>query len=331
MKKTLQLNFFYIFYILVFSMVCFVCDASYDVKFFKTRDGKSLRYLYAPTKNSHKGTIFILQGRGSFIEKHKELMEDFNRKGYHVWNLDLRGQGGSQKVVKHSQKVHIDSFEFYLNDIKDFVEVKIKPTQENNFFIYGSSLGGHLAVRYLEEISKNHNIRGAILVSPMFEVSTFNIPKFIVRTFIKVMSLLGFQESYAPFYGDYVPSKDYFREDNSSTHDKKRFERQMQICKDHMNLVTGGPTIGWVEAMFESLDTLREEKYLKHIDIPILLLNGGLDSVFENVSDFQICNVISQCELVKIPEARHNIVMEIDSIRNKFWYHFDKFVDSLRE
>ena len=313
-------------------MICFVCDASFETQFFKTRDGKLLRYLYYPTHHaSPKGSVFILQGRSSFIEKNKELMDDLNQRGFHVWNLDLRGQGGSQKMINHPQKIHIETFETYLDDIKDFIEGKIKSSQDKNVFIYGSSLGGHLAVRYLEENPVNHGIQGVVLVSPMFEVSTFNIPKFIVKSLIKTMCFFGLRESYAPFYGDYDPSNHTFDENNSSTHDRKRFERQVQICKDHMKLVTGGPTIGWVEAMFESFDTLRKEKLLKKINVPVLLFNGGKDTVLENESDTQICNLISKCTRVNIPEAGHNIIMESDEIRNKFWYNFDKFSNSLFE
>ena len=72
-----------------------------------TGDGVRLRVADFPTTEGRKGTVCILQGRGEFIEKYFETINDLRNRGFSVVTFDWRGQGGSERLIP-SQKGHVD-------------------------------------------------------------------------------------------------------------------------------------------------------------------------------------------------------------------------------
>ncbi len=91
--------------------------------YFSAPDGTRLRYGLFPTSRSPcRGTVLILAGRLSFIEKYYEAIGTFTGLGYHVAMPDLRGQGGSQRGLDHPQKHFVRSFDDYVKDLAAFMD-----------------------------------------------------------------------------------------------------------------------------------------------------------------------------------------------------------------
>src|SRR5689334_23848381 len=69
--------------------------------FFETHDGHRLRYAVfrSQTPAAH-GTVVLLHGRSECIEKYFETIRDLTSKGLWVATYDLRGQGGSPRLIK---------------------------------------------------------------------------------------------------------------------------------------------------------------------------------------------------------------------------------------
>jgi lysophospholipase len=244
-------------------------------QYLKTADGLILRVAQwvNSTPNSHSKTVLFLEGRASFIEKHQETVQDLLSQGHDVWMFDWRGHGGSSRLLKNPQKIHIDRYETYLKDLHQIVHQVVKPKARFPLVFLGVSFGGHMALRYASD--HGDDLEGMILVSPMLDVQTSPFSYDLARALTRTALLLGFEEMYAAGYGDYIPLEGRF-EKNLNTQDRFRYERQRKLCINNMQLVTGGPTYGWVNATFNSIDYIKQSGFLESIKIPTLILSAGL-------------------------------------------------------
>lgn len=301
-----------------FSLILFsflISFHSLAAKSITTEDGISLRYLHLTpsTHETKKKGVVILQGMGAFIEKYDEFSREFTSRGYHVWIFDWRGQGGSTRPINHPRKYHIDSFDQHLNDLSFFIKKVVAKEKLDFCLLFGNSMGGHLAARFLQE-NKEHVFDAAILEAPMFDINTGSFPKALVQTMSFLACRSGFATSYAVGYGDDSFSENSF-DTNTVTHDPIRFENYNQLCKEKAHLTSGGMTWGWVHAALSSIERLHSED-LSHINIPILIQMAGKDSFV--VQRYDLLTKFPKVACRLYPHAKHNIAMEKESIRSEF-------------
>lgn len=300
--------------------------SSASIDYMITPDKRKVRYAHWKANENRKNiTIVILQGRASFIEKHSEFVQDLTKLGYDVFTFDWAGQGLSTRLTQHHHKAHIDSYDTFLKDTDQFLQTLVKTNSSQPIILFGSSMGGHLALRYMADYP--HQVSGAILESPMLNVPTKPFPEWLARLLVYGGAYLGFEEAYAPGYGDFDPSKDIF-ENSNNTSDKTRFLRQHQYTLLYPTHVVGGPTYGWVKATFDSIDKMGKPNYLNKIIEPILLLNAGGDTTVLNIDDSKTCEKLKKCNLINYKSSKHHIIMEKDEIRNQFWKDFNAFMQN---
>lgn len=202
----------------------------------------------------------------------------------------------------------------------------MKPKARFPLVFLGVSFGGHMALRYASD--HGDDLEGMILVSPMLDVQTSPFSYDLARALTRTALLLGFEEMYAAGYGDYIPLEGRF-EKNLNTQDRFRYERQRKLCINNMQLVTGGPTYGWVNATFNSIDYIKQSGFLESIKIPTLILSAGLDKVVNNSRDKAFCRKMVACQQKTYFGAYHNIPNEKDSIRDQFLIDVAQFLKNL--
>ncbi|MCE2951178.1 MAG: alpha/beta fold hydrolase [Alphaproteobacteria bacterium] len=281
----------------------------------------------APLKH-RQTTIVFMQGRASFVEKNKEVMESLAKLGFDVETFDWIGQGGSTRLIANSQKGYIDDFYTYLTSFHEYMQRHVKPRASSKVVLLGVSMGGHLALRYVKE--HPGMVDGVILVSPMIDVVTKPYPKVVARFLSAFAHYMGAGKMYAFGYGDYDPKKAVFTL-NKETQDPKRFDQMQQTMRAHPHFVTGGPTFGWVYAAYESMDKTNNPAYLATIKEPMLFISAGLDRVVDTQRDRETCALIPHCRYKLYPKAFHNIPLETDEIRDLFLAHVDTFAKSVEE
>ena len=193
-------------------------------------DGAKIRYGWWPRSVTmdRSTTIILLQGRASFIEKNVEFISKLTDLGFSVMTFDWRGMGGSDRVLPHQQKNHIENFDIYTNDLHQILENVVKPRTKDKLVLLGSSMGGQLALRYMHD--HLHNVNGAVLMAPMLDIVTKPFPHWSVGPVVKLMCLLGFSESYAFGYGDHDPNKPDFTK-NRETNDPHHFWKTVETVK----------------------------------------------------------------------------------------------------
>ena len=140
-----------------------------------------------------------------------------------------------------------------------------------------------------------------------------------------------FARRYAPTMRDYGLRNSRF-EDNPLTGDRRRFQRMHGYIAADPRLALGGPTMGWLKATLASSATLNDDAYAAGIRTPVLAFSATADRVVCTQTQDRLCrDKMPDCRLVHIEDANHEILMERDPQRKKFWQAFDAFMGSERQ
>ncbi|WP_082686350.1 alpha/beta hydrolase [Bacillus coahuilensis] len=115
-------------------------------------------YIFQSYTDSPKGVLVLIHGAMEYHGRYKWTIERFREEGYTVVAGDLPGHGTSSRRFRG----HIDSFDEYLMEVEDWVGHALQ--YELPTFLFGHSMGGLVAVRYLQKEKKP--IQGVILSSP---------------------------------------------------------------------------------------------------------------------------------------------------------------------
>jgi lysophospholipase len=276
-------------------------------------DGSKLRVAsWKALSHVRKGLIVLATGRGSYMEK----------------NLELVHHGGSTRIRDGSQKCHIDSFETYLSDFNEYVH-QIKNKRPNEpIYLIGVSMGGHLSYRYVHD---NPNaFAKVILTVPMFEVRTDPFPRPLVEPMTAFACAISFSKVYAFGYGD-VKLTGPISPTSKETHDNKRHIKTHEVMRAKPELVLGGPTLGWVNAAFDSIAITKKPNYNSDISVPVMVQTAGQDKTVDTSVDAGVCSAMKKCTHKLYPESFHNITKEIDPIRNEFLQDIDAFFSAKNE
>ncbi len=285
-----------------------------------TKDGRKLRAAFA-IPNSPRGTIVLLCGRGDFIERWFETIADFIRRGFAVATFDFRGQGGSQRAYDDRYRDGIRHFSEYDDDFASFMTQIVLPDCPPPFYGVGHSTGGLVLLRALE---RRTWFEKAVLSAPLVGVDAGFWPMPLVRLMCWSLPKIGLGRLFLPGQGKRPLAPQNFP-GNNLTSDQRRFLQATNTLLEEPNLGVGGPTFSWLNAALKSLNQLHARSRSVTFLAPILVVAAGRDRVVDNEAIRRFCNTASGVSLAVIPEARHEILFERDSIREQFFAAFEAF------
>jgi lysophospholipase len=285
--------------------------------------GISIRYhRWLMSQRRPIGTIILLGGRKEFLEKYIETANDLNRLGFDVYSFDWRGQGLSTRMFADRTKGFINDYDEYLTDLQVFIDTVIPADTEKPIYFLAHSMGAHIALRYLHRHSTP--IGGAILSAPMIDIFTEPYPSWLVRLFIRLA--LKIKCGHAVLPGSRKRSERELRfEGNPLTSDPERFQFEKIAVAANPDLAVDAVTFAWLSATMKSIDQLNSFGYLEAITTPILIVSAGADRIVSIQAQRKACARLPDCRLTSIPKSRHEILMETNAIREKFWQEFQNF------
>ncbi|WP_054842845.1 alpha/beta hydrolase [Vulcanisaeta distributa] len=198
----------------------------------------------------------VIGGVHGFAE-HSGRYGDFGNylssNGYSLCMQDLRG--GHGLTASPRDLGYVDSFDLFLNDLEEFIELMLKRTGFNSAFLFGHSMGGLIVLHYLGRIGKGIH---AAVTSGAAAIVNVSAGSWFMLSLLNTLS---------PRYRLNLPINPELL-----THDKK-------VVEEYVNdpLVFKKPT---VRILYELVKASRSVwKYVDNISVPIMMMHGGEDKV----------------------------------------------------
>ena len=239
--------------------------------FIFTSDGRKLHYE-AYEKTLSRGSIVILHGFTESAEKFREIAYYFLKAGYSVFSLDMEGHGKSHRTSQKKEKVEIDSFDTYAEDLDFFINKVVVPkTLTGKISIYSHSLGSTVALLYL--MDNPYTVEKAVLSSPMI-CGNMGMPVAVAGTVAKLLCSVGGKRIGAPGRCVFNESQTV---ENSDATSRARFDYYHAKRKAEPLYQTSGPSFSWVKASLEARDRILSEEGIRSLKAELLIFKPEQD------------------------------------------------------
>lgn len=301
--------------------------ADLQTRFIESRGGRKIRTAIwdaapDPAKGT-RGVCVLLSGQTEFLEKYQEVAGELCSRGFTVASLDWRGQGGSDRLLPDPLKAHVGDFSDYDADLAAFMDAVVAPLTKTPPLVLAHSMGGHILMRALHD--RPGLFRAAVTTAPMMRALTRGYPRMIARGACLLENLLGQSGAWVWGMADRDPLKLTF-EQNLVTSDRARYARNTAYVEQQNDIRLAGPTWGWLEAAYRSMEREMSRGFPEAIQTPVLIVGAGRDRIVDTSAAREFASRLPKGEYLEIEDAEHEILMESDAIRARFWKEFDAFV-----
>ncbi|MGB5171763.1 MAG: alpha/beta fold hydrolase [Eudoraea sp.] len=250
--------------------------------------------------------ILISSGRTEAAVKYKELIYDLYNNGYSVYIHDHRGQGLSGRMTNDPDMGYIDTFQYYVDDMKYFYDNKIKTAGHKSIYLLTHSMGGAIGMTYLEQYPEDFN--AAAFSSPMLGLDT--------PTCGAVKLLAGEEPTYAMGEGEYYDDPQSFK-NNTLTGSKIRYIRMVEAFDKEPKARLGGATYQWVLKSCDQFDYLFDN--IKNIKTPFVLFSAENEQIVNKKAHQYFIEEAQELgkeyEAYLVENAQHELFIEKDEQR----------------
>ena len=285
-------------------------------------DGMTIRAARWHPEGPCVGTVLICAGRAEFIEKYFETVGELLARGLTVVAFDWRGQGLSGRELSHRSKGHIDDFSSYERDLDAITTQVLEPFCPKPWFALAHSMGG--AILIAQSRAGRSPFARIVTTAPMIDLYRLRAPR-LARALAEILDAAGLGGAFVPG-GNARGVMSHAFDDNVLTSDQARFERFTQIVARAPELAIGDPTIGWINAAFRLMGDFADAEYPRRVLTPMLVFSAGADRVVDSRAVESFAHRLKAGRVIALPFARHEILMERDTIRSQFWAAFDAFI-----
>ena len=270
--------------------------------------GKNL-YCLRYTPENPRAAVVISHGFTETAAKFAEMAYYFLQAGYAICVYDQCGHGRSYRLTKDPDKVHIDTYKRYVNDLLFIAHTAKKSYPDLPLYLYGHSMGGGTAAAaaaYEPDLFDK-----VILSSPMIRPQTGNFPWPAARIICSLFVRFGKKEDYAPGQHPYTGEYSF---ESSAALSRARYDYYQEIRSADRLLYMNGATYGWLHAAIK-MSVYLQKKGWKKITAPVLLFQADNETfVVNEQQDIFIDKLKSKgnAELIHVPESRHEIYRSHD-------------------
>lgn len=275
---------------------------------------------------ARRGVCVLLNGQTEFIEKYFEVIDELRARGFAVVTMDWRGQGASARVLADGRKGFVSDFSEYEEDLGTLYHWLVVPllaTGEKPVAL-AHSMGGHNLLRYL--IRRPGSFAAAALCAPMIRVSWRGQQEWLVRLVTAAQMRLRNGAGWVWGMEKRDPLTMTFAH-QLVTSDPDRFARTQTLLRADPDLRLAGATWAWLAAALKSMDWLSATGRPESITTPLLLVGAGRDRICLTPATRAFAGRLPHGEYLEIADAGHEILMERDAFRRRFWDAFDRLMD----
>ncbi len=251
-----------------------------------------------------KAVIVMIHGAMEHHRRYGWLIQMWRSSGFHVIMGDLPGQG----MTTRSKRGHIDAFEDYIFEVKDWIQAAYD--FELPVFLLGHSMGGLIAARLLQE--EDMNIAGVILSAPCFGLAKY--PSKLKNAFVMLLNVI------AP---EFKMKSGITVEMATSNQDVRDADKNDTLYVTKVSVRWYRELISAMKLVFANIDKLP--------DIPLLVMQGGDDKLVNKqmVRDWFNYVPLSEKRLKEWPKFYHEIFNEPER-ENVFEYAKDFVISRLK-
>lgn len=301
-----------------------------ETRFIVSRGGVRLRTAsWVPAPGiPRRGSCVVLDGHTEFIEKYEEVTGELAARGFAGAILDWRGQGGSARGLADPLKAHVADFADYDADLRAFLDDIVSPMTPDRTrpIALAHSMGAHILLRNLH--ADPEMFAAAVMIAPMLRPQTEGYPGWLVRAVSAAHGRIGLSQAWVWGMQQRDPLRLRF-EDNRVTSDRTRFARARDLLVSNPALRLAGPSWGWLDAAYRSMAEMSRPGFAESITTPCLVFGAGRDRVVSTEAVRDFARRLPYGTYIELSDAEHEILMENDSIRTRFWSAFDTFVGKL--
>lgn len=284
-----------------------------------TTDGIRVRTSFWAA-NDPVGTVFVFPGRADYIEKYGGLANFCLSNNLNVIAIDWRGQGLSERLLDDKNIGHIEDFKNYQNDVEVIIKEAKDASLVKPWIIFAHSMGGLIGLRTLHD---NPVFEKVVFTSPMWGIQMPPILKSGASIIMSLISLIGKMETYAPTTSPETRILNEEYEFNKLTSDIRNFKLLRQQLIQHPDLQIGGPSSAWVSA---ALDEIEFQIGKEPPITPALCFLGEKEEIIDNLAVREFCKNWDSCDLISIPDAKHDLLMEKKMILHSLFEKLEKFI-----
>lgn len=290
-------------------------------------DGHPIRRIaFAPAASlPARGSLLFMPGRGDFYEKYLETLAGWADQGWHVSAADWRGQAGSGRMTPDPMVGHIADFAVWITDLgalwRDFVANNPPP-----HVLVGHSMGGHLVLRAVAERAALPD--ALVLSAPMLGFVS-PIPQAVQPFVGRLMCRIGDPARIAWPVSE-KPGSPLDKRPSLLTHDPERYADETWWREARPELAIGPASWRWVERAAASIERLNAPGVLEAVETPVLLLAARNDALVAWSAIARAAERLPRSELAAWgPEARHEVLREVDAVRSKVLAAVDDFLNRM--
>jgi lysophospholipase len=288
---------------------------------FAAADGARLRWGHLPVRDARAECVLVT-GFREFIEKQFETVRDLAAHGLSVWCLEWRGQGRSSRPRRWPTRPRARRFARDAADLAEFAAARL--TGGLPRILIAHSMGGATALLCLN--AHPDLFDGAILSSPMLGLAFGRMPLAPLRCITGPMRMAGLGARLVPGTRRWPPGQTPSPERSRASSDPERCALHYAWLTADPRLRLDGPTFGWVDSALAVLGRIGKAEFLGRIRTPILLGSAGRDAIVSHAAHRRAARLLPDCDLVELPDSKHEPFLERDRIRDAWFAHIDRFV-----
>lgn len=264
------------------------------------KDGKNL-YYRTYWKPESKGTIVILHGFTEFSKKYEEMTYYYLKNGYSVCIMEHRGHGNSDREIDNPCKVHINSMDQYVEDMKEFMDQVVVPgSKKQPLYLFAHSMGGGIGTLFVEAYPDY--FKKVILNAPMLGFKTGKYTTNLAKTVGNLACLFGQGKAYVFGHGDFDGTENF---EGSVMTSRTRYEHCIHLRQENEQYQTSGATFQWLKAAFNGTKKALKDENLGKITCPVLLFQAAEDVYVTEYGEYYFVNHVKQTEFVYVPDSKH--------------------------
>lgn len=275
-----------------------------------TQDQLTLAYAFVIHPQAI-GCIVISSGRIEAYIKYKEVVFDLYQNGYSVFIHDHRGQGLSARMTENPHMGYVNDFSDYVADLDLFMQHVVIPKSQHRPDLLCHSMGSAIGALYC--LSYPERFKRVVFLAPMFGIRPA-LPTWFAALLVKLH--FSFGQLIGRQYGYFLGQRDYVKHNfagNKLTHSEARYAIFRDEYHTAPQLQLGGVTGHWLHAAAQAMDQI--ENAASSFKLPALVIQAGADEVVDNARQNRVLAKFSQCKLMCIQGAKHELLMEQDRYR----------------